>query len=195
MTDVDNWNNSANAVTLMTLHASKGLEFPIVFIAGLEMGLLPMQRNDAELGQLEEERRLMYVGMTRAEEQLYLTYSETRRRNNTFLTNMPSLFLDEIPQSLLVWESNKRGKHKAPATRTKQHTSKIKRYLTKPDENQSVNDGFKIGQKVYHSTFGKGQVRNLEGHGNKMKITVEFIDEGITKKLLREYANLSPLEE
>ncbi len=195
MTDVDNWNNSANAVTLMTLHASKGLEFPIVFIAGLEMGLLPMQRNDAELGQLEEERRLMYVGMTRAQEQLYLSYSETRRRNNTFLSNTPSLFLDEIPQALLQWESGGKKRYKAPTSRNKQHTSKVKRYLTKPNEDQSVNDGFQIGQKVYHSTFGKGQVRNVEGHGNKMKITVEFIDEGITKKLLREYANLSPLEE
>ena len=195
MTDVDNWNNSANAVTLMTLHAAKGLEFPVVFIAGLEMGLLPMQRNDAELGQLEEERRLMYVGMTRAEERLYLTYADSRRRNNTFVHNSPSLFLDEIPQDLLNYEASAYSRFKAPAARTKQHSSKVKGYLTKPDENQIVNDGFKIGQKVYHSTFGKGQVRNVEGRGNKMKITVEFIEEGITKKLLREYANLSPLEE
>jgi len=101
MTDIDNWNSTSNAITLMTLHAAKGLEFPVVFISGLEMGLMPMQRNSANLEELEEERRLLYVGMTRAEEKLYLSYAQSRRRNNQFVQSTPSLFMDEIPADLL----------------------------------------------------------------------------------------------
>ena len=100
LSDIDNWNSEKNAVTLMTLHSAKGLEFPIVFITGLEMGLLPLQRNSADIAELEEERRLLYVGMTRAEEKLYLSYAKTRRKNNSMIQTLPSLFLDEIPQDL-----------------------------------------------------------------------------------------------
>lgn len=79
--------------------------------------------------------------------------------------------------------------------RTRRRKSKIDSYIEKHDEDQSVDDTYKVGQKVYHATFGKGQIRNLEGQGDKMKITVDFTDEGITKKLMKEYANLTPLEE
>ena len=194
MTDIDNWNSDSNAVTLMTLHAAKGLEFPVVFIAGMEMGLLPLQRNAANLDELEEERRLLYVGMTRAEEKLYLSYAQSRRKNNQFIQTLPSLFLDEIPQDYLEY-SSKSYMPVSKTVRTRRRKSKIDSYIEKHDEDQSVDDTYKVGQKVYHATFGKGQIRNLEGQGDKMKITVDFTDEGITKKLMKEYANLTPLEE
>ncbi|KAA3617436.1 MAG: hypothetical protein D8M58_02325 [Calditrichaeota bacterium] len=194
MTDIDNWNSDSNAVTLMTLHAAKGLEFPVVFVAGMEMGLLPLQRNAANLDELEEERRLLYVGMTRAEEKLYLSYAQSRRKNNQFIQTLPSLFMDEIPQDYLQY-SSKSYMPDSKTVRTRSRKSKIESYIEKQDEDQSVDDTYKVGQRVYHATFGKGQIRNLEGQGEKMKITVDFTDEGITKKLMKEYANLTPLEE
>ncbi len=198
MTDVDNWNSDSNAVTLMTLHAAKGLEFPVVFIAGMEMGLLPLQRNEADLRELEEERRLLYVGMTRAEEKLYLSYALQRRRNNNIVKNTPSLFLDEIPPELLYVSSGTSPYAAMPSSRvgrTRRRKSKINAYIDRHDENQDKDEIFKVGQRVYHATFGKGLIRDLEGHGDKMKITVEFTDQGIVKKLIKAYANLSPLEE
>lgn len=195
LTDVDTWNSDSNAITLMTLHAAKGLEFPVVFIAGLEMGLLPLQRNSANINELEEERRLLYVGMTRAEEKLYLSYAQTRRKYNQNQHTLPSLFLDEIPHELLNISSNTYVMPASKTTRKRRHKSKINSYIDQNNDNQSVDDIFKIGQNVYHATFGKGQIRNLEGQGDKMKITVEFTDERITKKLMKEYANLTPLEE
>ena len=99
--DVDGLDASADAVTLMTLHNAKGLEFPVVFISGLEDGLFPLARAYDEPAQLEEERRLFYVGITRAERKLYLTHAEERRRNGEFLASRPSSFLVEIPDSLL----------------------------------------------------------------------------------------------
>jgi ATP-dependent DNA helicase UvrD/PcrA len=194
MTDIDNWNSDSNAVTLMTLHAAKGLEFPVVFIAGMEMGLLPLQRNAANLDELEEERRLLYVGMTRAEEKLYLSYAQSRRKHNQFIQTLPSLFMDEIPQDYLQY-SSKSYMPVSKTIRTRRRKSKIDSYIEKDDVSQVVDDTYKIGQKVYHATFGKGQISNLEGQGDKMKITVDFHDEGITKKLMKEYANLTPLEE
>lgn len=195
MTDIDNWNASSNAITLMTLHAAKGLEFPVVFIAGLEMGLLPLQRNSANINELEEERRLLYVGMTRAQEKLYLSYAQSRRRNNQYIQTMPSLFMDEIPQELLNFSSEGLLQPASQIVRKRRRKSKLNSYFDHDNDDQSIDDLFKIGQKVYHATFGKGEIRNLEGQGDKMKITVDFTDEGITKKLMKEYANLTPLDE
>ncbi|HHM02346.1 MAG TPA: hypothetical protein ENJ15_04980 [Caldithrix abyssi] len=195
MTDIDRMNTEDNSVTLMTLHAAKGLEFPVVFITGLEMGLMPLQRNSANLNELEEERRLMYVGMTRAEERLYLSMSRSRRRNNSFNKTMPSLFLDEIPRELLHVSGYNSASASSDYGRSRRHKTKVKSYLTREVENQSTDDTYKVGQKVYHATFGKGIVRQLEGRGDRMKISVDFTDEGITKKLIKEFANLTPLEE
>lgn len=194
MTDIDTWNNSNNAVTLMTLHAAKGLEFPVVFITGMEMGLLPLQRNSADISELEEERRLLYVGMTRAEENLYLSFARSRRKYASFVQSTPSLFLDEIPVDLLSYTPVSREALPQKSNRGKARRKKIQSYFETSDENQVVDDTYKVGQDVYHSTFGKGKIMNLEGSGDKMKITVHFQDEGITKKLIRQYANLSPIE-
>lgn len=194
LSDVDAWNSDSNAVTLMTLHATKGLEFPVVYIAGLEMGLLPLQRNKADMNELEEERRLLYVGMTRTKENLYLSYARQRKKYNTINSSIPSLFIDEIPEESLEYLSHKKEGLVSKSSRQRSRRKKIKSYFNSDVSKQSDGAGFKVGQPVYHSTFGKGKVINLEGYGDKMKITVHFDDEGITKKLINQYANLTPIE-
>ncbi|MCD6374541.1 MAG: UvrD-helicase domain-containing protein [Caldisericaceae bacterium] len=197
LTDIDTWNESSNAVTLMTLHSAKGLEFPVVCITGLEMGLMPLQRSSADLEELEEERRLFYVGMTRAMESLYLTYANRRRRYNSGTFNTPSVFLDEIPGELIEYRSKKRGSRSTGAVKKRRtaREKKLEAYFHNNDDNQDRGDEFFVGQKVYHETFGKGQILQLEGSGEKMKITVHFFRDDITKKLIKKFANLSPLEE
>ena len=194
LTDVDTWNSSANAVTLMTLHAAKGLEFKVVFITGLEMNLLPLQRNSANIRELEEERRLLYVGMTRAEENLYLSYAVTRRKYNQSQSTIPSLFLDEVPQDLVEFSSGNVQKGSSKKGKSRSRKKKIESYFDRGSSQASDDMSFKIGQPVYHATFGKGQVLGVEGSGDKAKITVHFKDEDIVKKLIKQYANLSAVE-
>jgi DNA helicase-2/ATP-dependent DNA helicase PcrA len=194
LTDVDTWNSDANAVTLMTLHSAKGLEFKVVFITGLEMNLLPLQRNSANIRELEEERRLLYVGMTRAEENLYLSYAITRRKYNQAQSTIPSLFLDELPQELLEFASGAEQKDAVRKGKGRSRKKKIESYFDHGSSQDSDDTCFKIGQPVYHATFGRGQVLNIEGSGDKAKITVHFKDEDIVKKLIKQYANLSAVE-
>jgi len=194
LTDVDTWNAGANAVTLMTLHAAKGLEFPVIFITGLEMNLLPLQRSSANIRELEEERRLLYVGMTRAEENLYLSYAIARRKYNQTQSTTPSLFLDELPQELITFSTGNVQKTSGKRGRGKSRKKKIESYFDRGSSQDNDESCFKIGQPVYHATFGKGQVLNIEGSGDKAKITVHFKDEDIVKKLIKQYANLSAVE-
>ncbi|MBD3226485.1 MAG: AAA family ATPase [Caldithrix sp.] len=194
LTDVDQWNDRANAVTLMTLHAAKGLEFPVVYITGLEMGLIPLQRNSADLKELEEERRLLYVGMTRAEQNLYLSYTNRRRRQGAFKHTTPSLFLDEIPVEYLDVRSKDTSQYKPRKNRKNARRKKIEDYFENGSSQDDADQMYKVGQPVYHETFGKGEIINLEGNGDKMKITVHFEDEDLVKKLIKKYANLSPVE-
>ncbi len=195
MSDVDGWNSDSNAVTLMTLHSSKGLEFPVVCITGLEMGLLPLQKtHETNLQELEEERRLMYVGMTRAQKALYLCYAARRRKYGAYMDTMPSLFLDEIPDELLQYDSSKKTVRRTSKKKSTSRRKKIQSYFNAHTSQDPDELFYRIGQPVYHSTFGKGQILGLEGHGDKMKITVHFINDDITKKLLKAYANLSPIE-
>ena len=193
LSDVDSMNTTRNSVTMMTLHSSKGLEFPVIFITGMEMGLFPLQRNFADNSELEEERRLLYVGMTRAEENLYLSYARSRRRFNNINYTTPSLFLDEIPseftdERLAVSSKIEPGKSKR-STRRK----KILEYFNQEDESQEEDTGYAVGTRVYHETFGKGEVIGVEGQGDKMKISIRF-DGEVYKKLIAQYANLTPLE-
>lgn len=192
MSDVDSMNTTRNSVTLMTLHSSKGLEFPVVFITGLEMGLFPLQRNSADNSELEEERRLFYVGMTRAEENLYLSYARSRRRFNNVNYTSPSLFLDEIPSEFIEAKLKsvaKTGSGNRKSTRRK----KIMEYFNQEDESQVKETEYAVGSRVYHETFGKGEVIGVEGQGDKMKISIKFEGE-VNKKLIAQYANLTPLE-
>ena len=193
LSDVDSMNTTRNSVTMMTLHSSKGLEFPVIFITGMEMGLFPLQRNFADNSELEEERRLLYVGMTRAEENLYLSYARSRRRFNNINFTSPSLFLDEIPsefteEKLAVKSIAEKGKSRR-STRRK----KILEYFNQEDESQEEVTSYSLGSKVYHETFGKGEVIGVEGQGDKMKLSIKFEGE-VYKKLIAQYANLTPVE-
>jgi DNA helicase-2/ATP-dependent DNA helicase PcrA len=188
LSDVDALDDNRNSITLMTLHSSKGLEFPVVFITGLEMGLFPLQRNTAEPEELEEERRLLYVGMTRAEENLYLSYAKKRRKYNSLVPTTASLFLDEIPAEYVEARLTASLKNQKQARR-----KKIMEYFRKEDMSQETETLFEVGSLVYHETFGKGKVMKVEGHGDKMKISVNF-EGNVSKKLIAQYANLTPLE-
>ena len=184
LTDIDRWNNENSTVTLMTLHTAKGLEFPVVFICGLEEGLFPIVGALEEENELEEERRLFYVGLTRAMEKVYLTYAQTRRRfGGTPNYNRPSQFIKEIPNKLLINEENT--------------------IINKPEINHTYKDNsqnyinnqpstFKIGGKVYHKLFGTGTIINIQGVGDEAKFTIKFSGNQI-KKLIKKYANLSPI--
>ncbi len=199
ITDLDSYDQSLDRVTLMTLHAAKGLEFPIVFMAGMEEDLFPHSRAGSGQEELEEERRLCYVGMTRAMEKLYLTHARRRRIYGDYKFNPPSRFLGEIPSNLLE-QAASLGLHK-PAG----HNLASLFDQTEPDfsdEDPFVNDdevrivpdaeeGLRIGLQVRHVKFGVGIVRRIEGSGDNQKVIVYFHRIG-PKKLLVKFAGLEP---
>jgi DNA helicase-2/ATP-dependent DNA helicase PcrA len=169
-----------DCVQLMTLHSAKGLEFPLVFIAGVEEGLFPHQMSMDDPARLEEERRLCYVGMTRAMRQLYLTYAETRRLHGKDTYNRPSRFVSELPPELLQEIRVSAPAHK-PTTRVARSAWGSKAEV--PDT------GLRLGQRVRHKKFGEGVVINYEGHGKQARIQINFTDVG-DKWLVAGYANL-----
>jgi DNA helicase-2/ATP-dependent DNA helicase PcrA len=170
-----------DCVQMMTLHSAKGLEFPVVFLAGMEDGLFPHQRSVADLAGLEEERRLAYVGMTRAMRQLYLTYAEQRRLYGVDAYGQPSRFISELPADL-VEEIRPRLQVSRPVF--------VKRSATLEE---SPSDGMRMGSRVRHSKFGDGVVLNFEGNGPHARIQVNFEGQG-TKWLMLSYANLVRVE-
>jgi DNA helicase-2/ATP-dependent DNA helicase PcrA len=187
---------------MMTLHSAKGLEFPVVFLAGLEDGLFPHQRSIADVHGLEEERRLCYVGCTRAMRQLYITYAEQRRMHGVDSFGAPSRFIAEIPGQLVeevrprvqvtrpaYSPSRGQGGHgydrpQAPARPASAGVSMSGRRFV--DETPG---GLKLGQRVRHAKFGDGVVLNLEGQGQNARVQVNFERQG-TKWLMLGYANL-----
>lgn len=168
------------AVQLMTMHSAKGLEFPLVFIAGLEEGMFPSQQSVEEIGRLEEERRLCYVGMTRAMEKLYLCHAESRRLYGQEKFHPPSRFLRELPEEC-VEDIRMRNQISRPAT-----TGRFSNTITLET---FENTGFKLGQSVIHQKFGEGVVLNYEGSGAQSRIQVNFSQVG-SKWLVVAYANL-----
>ena len=169
-----------DGVQLMTLHSAKGLEFPLVFLAGLEEGLFPSNRSLDESGRLEEERRLAYVGITRARQKLVLTYAEARRLHGQDMYGIPSRFLREIPASLLN-EVRPRVQVSRPASG----------FATRPAPGHASLEtpGLKLGQTVTHAKFGPGVVTDYEGSGAHARVQVNFANEG-SKWLVLAYANL-----
>jgi len=172
-----------DGVQLMTLHSAKGLEFPLVFLAGMEEGLFPNARSVEESGRLEEERRLAYVGITRARQKLVLSYAEARRLHGQDMYGIPSRFLREIPATLLN------------EVRPKVQVSRPM-YASTPRRNfgHAVVDetpGIKLGQNVVHAKFGGGIVTDIEGAGAHARVQVNF-DEAGSKWLVLAYANLQP---
>ena len=182
LTSVDTWDQMANAVTLMTLHSAKGLEFPVVFIAGLEEGLFPLSRSMESPEELEEERRLFYVGMTRAQEKLFLSLAHRRRRYTGGVGTLRSRFLDEVPAELVEVEgygldnwSLRRGAEFDDGQLT--------------DADQDFIPRVYVGSVVRHPTFGVGKVVDVSGYADDLKLTVVFQDQ-TPKKLMARYANL-----
>ncbi len=167
-----------DAVQLMTLHSAKGLEFKLVFLTGMEESLFPHGRSMESPAQLEEERRLCYVGITRAMQKLYLTYAESRRLHGTDIFNPPSRFLKEIPAELID-EIRPRAQTTAPYARKRSSSF-----------NDTTSDiGFSLGDKVSHPSFGDGIVLNYEGVGESASIQINFEAVG-TKWLMLSFAKL-----
>ena len=188
VTDVDLYEDKGNRVSLMTLHCAKGLEFPIVFIVGIEEGLLPHYRRGEEIEDMEEERRLFYVGMTRAKKRLFLSRAEKRSTFGVGRANLPSRFLDELPMELMQFEQ-KKGKmeslfsQESPWRDDFHQTESMMDDLSQESpfsERDGVvltPEGFfplKIGMRVRHPKFGEGRVKSVEGMDENQKATIVF---------------------
>ncbi|WP_432471363.1 DNA helicase II [Amphritea sp. HPY] len=175
-----------DSVQLMTLHSAKGLEFPLVFLGGMEEGLFPHKMSIEEPGRLEEERRLCYVGITRAMQKLFITYAESRRLHGNETFNRPSRFIREIPEQYLE-EVRLNASISRPVTARQQKPQSSMFSGTEIPETQII-----LGQRVNHPIFGDGIVINYEGQGPKARVQVNFDFEG-TKWLVVGFANLQPL--
>jgi DNA helicase-2/ATP-dependent DNA helicase PcrA len=175
-----------DCVQLMTLHSAKGLEFPLVFLCGLEEGLFPHQRSAEDPDKLEEERRLCYVGMTRAKQQLVITHAESRRLHGQDYYPPPSRFLRELP-SERTQEVRARAGLGRPVFRRGSATLRSGRAAAEPDLG-----GLQLGQRVAHPKFGEGVVLMYEGQGAHARVQVNFHDAG-AKWLVLQYANLQPV--
>jgi ATP-dependent DNA helicase UvrD/PcrA len=170
--------DSSDCVHMMTLHSAKGLEFPDVYLVGMEEGLFPHQRSSEDLIQLEEERRLCYVGITRAQKTLTLTHAQHRRLHGSDYYPSPSRFIDEIPSELL--------------NDIRLGGSVTESLFNNRETKSSSNNGeLSLGQRVSHAKFGEGVILNLEGSGGHMRIQVNFEQAG-SKWLVAAYANLQP---
>ena len=210
ITDLDRHDATQQRVTLMTLHSAKGLEFPVVFMTGMEEGLFPHARS-GDLGEeLAEERRLCYVGMTRAMKKLYLSHARRRRVYGTYQFNPPSRFLAEIPAELLndftptvALAEESKPEHNlaslmdlvdgAGAVVPADNPAAVSSSKVPVRETSTSDDsGLRLGNKVRHVKFGIGTVRRLEGSGDKQKVTVYFNSVG-SKKLLMKFAGLMPV--
>lgn len=177
--DVDSFEQEESKVTLMTLHAAKGLEFPIVFLGGLEEGLFPHSRTLMNPEEIEEERRLAYVGITRAEKELYISNATTRTVFGRTSSYLPSRFIDEIPAELV---DSLRAKRRIPddiKPTVPRHMSVASRPVTKPIIRNEVIADWKVGDTAIHSKWGNGKVVNVSGEGASMKLTIEFPTQGV----------------
>lgn len=177
LSDVDNLEEGERAITLMTLHSAKGLEFPVVFLVGMEEGIFPHANSLFEADGLEEERRLCYVGITRAKEELFLTYAQERMRFGQYQSNLPSQFLSEIPEHLFADQDQEELMENDQPTNTVTSIN---------SSNSDKSYDYQTGQKVYHPKWGIGTI--LEVKDNKgMELKIKF-STGTPKTLLAEYA-------
>ena len=215
LSDIDSMQEKVDTVTLMTLHSAKGLEFPVVLVTGLEEGLLPHASSMDTLPGLEEERRLFYVGMTRAEDRLYLLSASNRRRYGGYEPMMASRFLRELPESQVVlqtetpaaprraawaprqpsWRSYAEGDPDSFAASVDRNAGlePSRRSLGwAEDEGSQEHVTLEVGMRVRHDKFGEGMVQRIEGHGDMMKVTVVFGRQE-SRKFVARYARLVPL--
>jgi DNA helicase-2/ATP-dependent DNA helicase PcrA len=191
---------SADAVTLMTLHNAKGLEYPVVFLTGMEDGLFPLSQSFDDPPKLEEERRLFYVGITRAQEKLYLTHTEMRRRNGELLPSIPSRFLREIAASSLDMRKTLRvsamgrgttgrdiGSFKGAYPSRRTHDVPAWRKVDPISEAELSQDEprYVKGERVKHKLFGDGSIAELSGVGREVKAVIDFDDETVGRKTIK----------
>lgn len=195
VTDIDSWNPDEQAVTLMTLHSAKGLEFPIVFVTGLEEGLFPIRSTLDEPGEIEEERRLFYVGTTRAKDQLYLSYARNRMRwGQEIPWQRPSRFLNEIPRKYLEFDEDVPVlgfKRASDSELFSDKTDFFQKSATRMKASADVPE-YELGSRVQHTKFGEGVIIQAEGRGEGLRLLVNFEDAG-QKLLLASYAKLKVL--
>ncbi|MBE0466863.1 MAG: ATP-binding domain-containing protein, partial [Candidatus Desulforudis sp.] len=177
-TDLDRFDAEASRVALMTLHTAKGLEFPVVFLTGMEEGIFPHARAFSEPAQMEEERRLCYVGITRAKDELFLTCAERRLLYGNVYYGVPSRFLTEIPTALFADDAPGTGAAASPGA----------------DDATDVARTFRPGDRVRHQKWGEGVVVQTKGSGQEAEIKVAFPEQGI-KTLLVRYAPLEYVAE
>jgi len=195
--DIDTWDDRGNAVTLMTLHSAKGLEFPVVFICGLEEGLFPLTARIDSRDDMEEERRLFYVGATRAKELLCLSYATRRARFGESQTGYPSRFLKELDASLVERYSSQ-NHHRMGYAAAAHRRHKLQNFdetaQVMPDYENFTQEALALypGMRVRHEKFGIGEVQAVDGAGESMKVVVNFRIKG-KKTLMVRYANLQIL--
>ena len=187
VTDVDTWDDSSDALTLMTLHSAKGLEFPSVYIVGVEKGLFPLPVSFDEPAGLEEERRLFYVGMTRAEERLHVSYALQRMRYGSY-SGGASMFVSELPLDILDIETPELLYTKIPL-----RNQPIRRAMEFEDYSQEMTDydeelRYSVGSYIRHPVFGRGRITACSGSGENTKLTVMFGAQ--EKKIIVKYAKL-----
>jgi DNA helicase-2/ATP-dependent DNA helicase PcrA len=185
ISDIDELAQGTGVVTLMTLHSAKGLEFPVVFMTGMEEGVFPHARSLSDDDELEEERRLCYVGMTRARERLFLSAALSRRMFNNNNFNLPSRFLDEIP-SQLVERVNGLGNGRLGAV---SHEPRIDRSETRYEAEEPFVDHLQVGRRVRHPEWGIGIIKERIGEGEDLKVVVTFAGVG-RKKLAAQFVRL-----
>ncbi len=176
-TDEDRADSENKEVSLMTIHAAKGLEFPVVFVVGVNEGLLPHQRSASTLEGLEEERRLFYVAITRAERLLYLSYASLKAASGGTYSTRRSVFLDDLPPEHVVYESRKKEISGQDSDRFSDSSSKTQ------DESRGEGQRLRPGQRVTHYIFGPGVVKRIEGKGDEAVVTVDFFGSEVKKIL------------
>lgn len=205
--DVDKLDENAAYITLMTIHLSKGLEYPVVFLVGLEEGLFPHARSLENEDEMEEERRLCYVGMTRAQKRLFMCYANERRIFGSSKYNFPSRFLEDLPQDVIEKQGIKARRFamdefnqdhsssysqpwSSPSRKPLSHQRAVATSQTYTDYSFSQEERtVQRGMRVKHSVFGEGTIQNLEGCGDQLKVVVKF-HSGVQKKLLFKHAHL-----
>ncbi|RJP22236.1 MAG: ATP-dependent DNA helicase PcrA [Candidatus Abyssobacteria bacterium SURF_5] len=175
-TDIDEWDDETDFIPLMTLHSAKGLEFPVVFIAGMEEELFPHLNSMTSQARLEEERRLCYVGLTRAQERIFLTSADLRHIHGMALMHLPSRFIDEIPEEILL---------SPPKEPPKYYSPEFAQVADEPDASPFI-----VGDLIEHATFGTGRIAAVSGRGESMKVAVRFFRDNKQRDLMVRYANL-----
>ena len=189
--DADSKDTAADRVTLMTLHSSKGLEFPVVCLVGLEQGLFPSYRSLDDPASLEEERRLCYVGITRAKERLFLSHASERRLwGGMREPAVPSIFLAELPEALVQGDIPRSGGAALRREQRLERLTRVDRPEPQPQARVSAARSWRVGEKVIHANFGEGEVTHTFGSGEKISIAVKFI--GMGSKILD--PRLAPIE-